>query len=113
MIHFTGTAGRTTIRFITIPIIILHGTDHHGHLHGIGDTAGTAHGIDGDIAPTTAGVGDGIVLTITEDIMVDTTTITGEEIITITIGLIETEITIVTEEEPQQVLQEVVMFQEV
>jgi hypothetical protein len=82
-------------------------------LHGIGDTVGTVHGIDGDIALIIAGVGDGIVLTITEDIMVDTTTITGEEIITITIGLTGIVTTIVTAEEQQQELQEVVVFQEV
>jgi len=69
-------------------------------LHGIGDTVGTVHGTDGDIALIIAGDGDGTVL----HIMVDTTTTTGEEIITITTGLTGIETTIVMEEEPQQVL---------
>jgi len=76
-------------------------------LHGIGDTVGTVRGTDGDIALIIAG--DGTVL----HIMVDTTTTTGEEIITITTGLTGIKTTIVMEEEPQQVLHEVVVFQEV
>lgn len=82
-------------------------------MHGIGDTAGTAHGIDGDIALIIAGVGDGTALTIMEATTVAGTTIIGEEIITITTGLTGIGTTIVTAEEQQQELQEVVVFQEV